>query len=92
MDQGKDQRKWSEVMRDDIKREMDRREGLGEVNEISEEKTSGTLIIGEPEDMQVYWVDSNEEYWCEIIQKRLDKEGVMNARLEEMRQVHQHDV
>ena len=58
--QGKDHRGWSEVMKDGMMREMDRRE-IGEVNEISEESTSGILIIGEEDDMQVYYVDSNGE-------------------------------
>ena len=57
--QGKDQIEWSEVMREGIKREMDRREDLGDVNEVSETDASGIQIIGESEDMRVYYVDSN---------------------------------
>ena len=37
-------------------------------------------------------MDSNGEYWDEITQKKLDQEGVRKARLDEMKQIHQHDV
>ena len=89
--QGKDHRGWSEVMKDGMMREMDRRE-IGEVNEISEESTSGILIIGENDDMQVYYVDSNGECWDEITNKKLNQEGVRKARLDEMKQIYQHNV
>ena len=74
--QGKDQREWREVMQDGIKRETDRREEIGEVNEIIEENTAGILIVGEADNMQAC---SNEEYWDEITQKRLDQTGVRNV-------------
>ena len=35
--QGKDQREWGEVMEDGIRREMDRREEIAEVNEIRDQ-------------------------------------------------------
>ena len=85
-------KEWSEVMKEGIKDELDRRETIGEVNLVSEESTPGILIIEDEESMQVYYIDSNGNYWDEITQKQLDQEGVRRARLDEMRQIHQHKV
>ena len=69
-------------MEDGIRRQMDKREEIGDVNEIREESASGILIIGDNDDMQVYYIDSNGEYWDEITQKKPDQAGVRKARLD----------
>ena len=79
-------------MKEGIRRGIDRKVESGEGNEVSEENTSGILIVGDAEDMRVYYIDFYREYWHEITQKKLDEEGVRKARLEEMGQIHQHKV
>ena len=39
------------------------------------------------DEKSVYYVDTEGQYWDEISNKKLDKEGVIAARLDEIQQV-----
>ena len=39
-----------------------------------------------------YYIDSEGQYWDEISNKLLDKEGVIAARLDEIQQIRHHNV
>ena len=68
-----EQRKWSEVMKEGIRREMDKIEEIGYANGISEETASGMLTNEEEDDMQVSHIASSAECWDEIMQKDPDQ-------------------
>lgn len=44
----------------------------------------------EESESAVYYMDSEGEFWDEISKKKLNKNGVIAARLEEIKQVHPH--
>ena len=40
----------------------------------------------------VYYLDHQGEFWGEVSIKELEREEVINARLDEIKQLHSHDV
>ena len=76
-------------------RQVENRE-LVEVNftEKEEKYQPGIMLIEKEEEEveEVYYVDSFGNYWDELSNRKLDKEEVVKARLEELRQVYQHKV
>ena len=41
---------------------------------------------------EIYYVDSKGDYWDEVSNKNIDKNEVLVARLDEIKQVHNHGV
>ena len=85
------------LVEEGIRAELDNRESLGEVNLIESREAKyrnlGILLIEEDEKITgAYYVDSFGEFHDEITGKLVPKSSVIAARLEEMRQVHEHRV
>ena len=65
-----------------------------ELNEI-EETNPARVYLGKDEEESweaIYYMDSQGEYWDEISNKKPNQNGVIAARLDEIRQVHSHGV
>ena len=82
-----------------IELEVNKREELGDVYltelvSAKEEKYKpGMLVLSvEGQVSEVYYVDSYGNYFDELSGRQLDKDEVIRARLEEMRQFEEHKV
>ena len=85
---------WGRIVGEAMRRQVENRE-LGEVNVLEKEEKyqPGIMLIEmEKEVSEVYYVASFGNYWDELSNRKLDKEEVVKARLEELRQVYQHKV
>ena len=92
-----EEKKFISLVQEGVNAELNNRESLGEVNLIesreAEYQNRGILVIEEDEKFTgVYHVDSFGEFHDEITGKFLPKSAVLEARLEEMRQVQEHKV
>ena len=50
------------------------------------------MILESEEEESVYYFDSEGRYWDEISNKLLNSEEVATARLDEIQQIHNHNV
>ena len=53
-------------------------------------KEPGWIVVEDGSEKSVYYIDSEGQYWDEISNKLLDREGVIAARLDEIQQIRNH--
>ena len=79
-----------------MKEALEERELLGDVQlveHLKEKYRPGILILERDEDVgRVYYLDSYGDNWDETTHRKLPKAEVEKARLEELRQVYNHNV
>ena len=80
---------WGQVINDATMMQLDARE---RDEEWMPSKEPGWIVVEDGIEKSVYYVDSEGQYWDEISNKLLDREGVIAARLDKIQQIRNHDV
>ena len=52
----------------------------------------GWIVVEDGIDKSVYYIDSEGQFWDEVSNTLLDREGVIAARLDEIQQIRNHNV
>ena len=85
-------RPWGSILKDATVLQIEKRE----MDDFQKEKrTPGRILMSEAGKESwdaVYYMDSEGEFWDEVSNKKLNKNGVIAARLDEIKQVHTHGV
>ena len=80
---------WGRVIHDAMLMQLDARE---RDEEWVPSKEPGWIVVERENEKSVYYVDTDGQYWDEISNKKLEKDGVIAARLDEIQQIKNHNV
>ena len=80
---------WGHVINDAMMMQLDARE---KDEEWMPSQEPGWIVVEEETEKSVYYIDSEGQFWDEVSNKLLDKEGVIAARLDEIQQIRHHNV